>query len=59
MIDPNVELKPGQKISLPHETVSQVVALLGELPAKTSMGLILAIQQDAEVVEEIVEETDK
>lgn len=52
MIDPNIELKVGQRVSLPHELVSQLVALLGELPAKTSMNLILAIQQEAETIEE-------
>jgi hypothetical protein len=52
MIDPNVELKPGQRVSLPHELVNEIYALLGELPAKTSMQYILAIQNDAEVVEE-------
>lgn len=51
MIDPETILKDGQRVSLPHETVSNVVALLAELPAKTSMNLILAIQQEAEVVE--------
>lgn len=52
MIDPNAELKPGQRISLPHETVSAIYNLLGELPAKNSMSLILAIQQEAEIVGE-------
>lgn len=52
MIDPNTVLREGQRVSLPHETINQIVALLAELPAKTSMNLILAIQQEAEVVEE-------
>lgn len=52
MIDPNVTLKDGQRVSLPHELVSQIVALLGELPAKQSMTYILSIQQEAELVEE-------
>jgi len=51
MIDPNAELKEGQRISLPHETVNQIFSLLAELPAKTSMNLLLAIQQEAEIVE--------
>lgn len=52
MIDPNVNLKEGQRVSLPHEIVSEVFALLSELPAKTSMNLLIAIQQEAEVVSE-------
>ena len=51
-IDPNYEMKPGQRVSLPHELVNEIYALLGELPAKTSMQYLLAIQEQAEVVEE-------
>ena len=50
-IDPNYEMKPGQRVSLPHELLNEIYALLGELPAKTSMNLLLAIQREAEVVE--------
>ena len=52
MIDPNYEMKPGQRVSLPNELLNEIYALLGELPAKTSMQYLLAIQQEAEVVEE-------
>jgi len=51
MIDPETTLKEGDRISLPYELVNQLIALLMELPAKNSMSLILAVQQDAEVVE--------
>lgn len=52
MIDPNTELKEGQRVSLPHELVNEIYSLLGELPAKTSMQYLLAIQEQAEVVED-------
>lgn len=48
-LDPNTELKPGQRISLPFETVNEIFALLSELPARQSMNLLLAIQQQAEI----------
>ena len=50
MIDPNAELTPGQRVSFPYELINDVVALLGELPARQSMNLILAIQEQAELV---------
>lgn len=56
MIDPNSDLKPGQRVSLPHEIVSDIYALLGELPAKTSMNLLIQIQQEAEIVEDTEKE---
>lgn len=52
MINPDYEMKPGQRVSLPYELLNQVYALLSELPAKTSMQYLLAIQQEAEVIEE-------
>lgn len=51
MIDPKIELKEGDRVSLPYTLLNEIYALLAELPAKTSMALLLAIQQEAEVVE--------
>lgn len=58
MIDPNEQLQPGQRVSLPHETVSQVVSILLELPARVSMDAVLAVRQQAEVVEAGHEEAE-
>lgn len=51
MVDPDWTPKEESRISLPYQLVNEIVSLLSELPAKTSMNLILAIQQEAEVVE--------
>lgn len=50
MIDPHADLEPGQRVSLPHEVLSQVMALLGELPARVSMDTIITIREQAEIV---------
>lgn len=50
MIDPNADLKPTDRISITVELMNAIHALLQELPAKNSMHLILAIQEQAETV---------
>lgn len=50
MIDPKHEMKEGDRVSLPYELLNEIYSTLAELPAKHSMQILLAIQQEAEVV---------